>query len=132
MREAEQQDRYSALVFDNRNIFHQMQRYGGQLETPLRMWQRYNSPHNHAEDVWALEDGEGGPVLIISGREWERDRMLADFGMVEPLGEITLPAGVHLERRLTLYAGYDYQRIPRTEDYEAEQSAIDAAREAGD
>ncbi|PIW31037.1 MAG: glycosyl transferase [Rhodobacterales bacterium CG15_BIG_FIL_POST_REV_8_21_14_020_59_13] len=131
LQEAEQQDSYTALVFDDRNIFHQMQRYGPQLETPLRMWQRFSAPHNHAEDVWALENGELGPVLIVSEREWERDRLLADFATVEPLGEISIPAGGHRERRLTLYAGYDYQRIPRTAAYEAAQSAINAARQPG-
>lgn len=131
LHEAEQQGTYDALVFDDRNIFHQMQRYGGQLETPLRMWQRYNAPHNHAEDIWALAEGTDGPVLIISEREWERDRLLADFATVEPLGEITIATGGHRERRLTLYAGRGYQRVPRTEAYEAAQSAIDAARQPG-
>jgi 4-amino-4-deoxy-L-arabinose transferase-like glycosyltransferase len=128
--QAETRNAYAALVFDDRNIFHQMQRYGGQLETPLRMWQRYNAPHNHAEDVWALEDGADGPVLIISEREWDRARLLADFGRVEQLDEISIPTGGHRERRLTLYAGYDYHRIPRTAEYEAGPPEADTARQA--
>ena len=130
LHEAETRAAYTALVFDDRNIFHQMQRYGGQLETPLRMWQRYNAPHNHAEDVWALDDGADGPVLIISEREWERARLLADFERVEQLDEISIPTGGHRERRLILYAGYNYHRIPRTAEYEAAQAQADAARQA--
>lgn len=131
LHEAEQRDSYMAMVFDDRNVFHQMQRYGGQLETPLRMWQRYGAPHNHAENTWALEEGATGPVLIISGREWERERLLADFGSVVPLGEISIPTGGHPERHFILYAGYDYQRIPRTAEYETGQFAIDAALDPG-
>ncbi|GJL98228.1 MAG: hypothetical protein DHS20C06_20450 [Hyphobacterium sp.] len=111
--EAEQDAAYSALVFDDRNIFHQMQRYGQQLQTPLRMWQRYNAPHNHAEDVWALENGTVGPVLIISEREWERDRLLADFQQVTFIAEIVIETGGHRPRRLSLYEGRDYQRVAR-------------------
>jgi len=129
LHESELQGSYTALLFDDRNMFHQMQRYGGQLETPLRMWQRYNAPHNHAEDIWALDEDSRGPVLIVSEREWELPRMLADFERVESLGEISIATGGHRERRLTLYAGYDYQRIPRTAEYEAEQAAIDAVRQ---
>jgi len=129
LHETELRDSFTALVFDDRNMFHQMQRYGEQLETPLRMWQRYNAPHNHAEDIWALDEGENGPVLIISEREWELPRMLADFERVEPIGEINIATGGHRERRLTLYAGYNYQRVRRTAEYESEQAVIDAVRQ---
>lgn len=110
---AEQDGAYSALVFDDRNIFHQMQRYGQQIRTPLRMWQRYDAPHNHAEDVWALENGAQGPVLIVSEREWERDRLFADFQDVAFIAEIVIETGGHRPRRLSLYEGRDYQRIAR-------------------
>jgi 4-amino-4-deoxy-L-arabinose transferase-like glycosyltransferase len=129
--EAEQERAYSALVFDDRNIFHQMQRYGQQIQTPLRMWQRYNAPHNHAEDVWALENGAQGPVLIISEREWERDRLLADFQQVTFLREIVIETGGHRQRRLSLYEGRDYQRVARTPVEADRQSAADASAGTG-
>lgn len=129
--EAEQVGSYSALVFDDRNIFHQMQRYGQHIQMPLRMWQRYDAPHNHAEDVWALENGAEGPVLIISEREWERDRLLADFQHVTFLTEIVIETGGHRQRRLSLYEGRDYQRVARTPVQSGDQTAADAPQGTG-
>lgn len=123
----EEREEYSALVFDNRNVFHQMQRYGGNLKTPLAMWQRYAAPHNQAEAGWALSNGVTGPVLIVAEREWERERLLADFGRVEEIATVSIPTGGHPERQLTLYAGYHYDRLERSEDYELRFSSQSAA-----
>ena len=117
---AEQQGEYTALVFDDRNVFHQMQRYGGAIETPLRMWQRYGAPHNHADTNWPLADGTPGPVLIVAEREWERARLLADFGQVRLVAELSIATDGYPPRRLSLYEARDYQRLERTEAYEAE------------
>ncbi|WP_421792889.1 ArnT family glycosyltransferase [Hyphobacterium sp.] len=121
---------YTALVFDNRNVFHQMQRYGRNLQTPLAMWQRYGTPHNQAEAVWALDDGTPGPVLIIADREWERARLLADFERVEEITTLSIPTGGHADRRLTVYEGYNYRRLQRDADYEARFSDAMAAGSA--
>ncbi|WP_420430905.1 ArnT family glycosyltransferase [Hyphobacterium sp.] len=123
---------YQAIVFDNRNVFHQMQRYGGDWETPIRMWQRYAAPHNHAEAVWALQADAVGPFLIVSGREFDRERLTADFEGVNRLREISISTGGHADRRFVLYEATGYQRIPRTADYEAVQAAADAARSSTD
>jgi 4-amino-4-deoxy-L-arabinose transferase-like glycosyltransferase len=126
--EAAEDGAYRAVVFDNRNVFHQMQRYGGHWETPIRMWQRYAAPHNHAEAVWALEPEAEGPFLLVSEREFDRERLVADFEGVTERGEISISTGGHAERRFMLYEATGYQRIPRTAEYEAAQAAVDAAR----
>lgn len=123
---------YQAVVFDNRNVFHQMQRYGGDWATPIRMWQRYAAPHNHAEAVWALDTDATGPFLIVSGREFDRARLTADFEDVIRLREISISTGGHADRRFVLYEATGYQRIPRTAAYEAAQAAADAARRSTD
>ncbi|WP_421785429.1 ArnT family glycosyltransferase [Hyphobacterium sp.] len=129
---AAQRDAYTAIVFDNRNVFHQMQRYGGDWDTPLRMWQRYAAPHNHAEAVWALDPQAEGPFLIVSERAFDRARLAADFANTAEIGEIAISTGGHADRRFVLYAATGYQRMPRTAAYEDAQAAADAARRGGD
>jgi hypothetical protein len=129
---AAQNDTYSAIVFDNRNVFHQMQRYGGDWEIPLRMWQRYAAPHNHAEAIWALDLQTEGPFLIVSERAFDRARLTADFENTVEIGEIVISTGGHADRRFVLYAATGYQRIPRTAGYEEAQAAADAARRGGE
>jgi hypothetical protein len=51
-----------AVAFDNRNDFHQTQRYGPDIEADLYMWLRQNGPHNFAEATWPLPVGIEGPV----------------------------------------------------------------------
>lgn len=121
------QDQYSALAFDNRNDFHQMQRYATGIDTPLTMWVRYSHAQNHAEAGWPLSEDIMGPVLIVSERPEEVPVMARDFDQFEPVGEIRLPIGAGRERHYQLFRAEGYHRIERTPEYEAE---IKAERDA--
>jgi 4-amino-4-deoxy-L-arabinose transferase-like glycosyltransferase len=109
---------YSAIVFDDRNVFHQMQRYATGLDRPLRMWIRFSGPSNHAEQVWPLEEGHEDWVLIISHRPMEVGRMREDFEEFEPVGTLSIPLDGLKTREFTLWRARGYQRITRDEAYE--------------
>ncbi|MEE2525555.1 glycosyltransferase family 39 protein [Hyphobacterium sp. HN65] len=127
IRTAAESGDFNAIVFDDRNVFHQMQRYGGDWPVEIRMWQRYAAPHNHAEAVWGLDENTHGPFLIVSERAYDRARLVADFGGVERIGEIAIPTGGHADRRFTLYEATTHNRVPRTAEYEARQAEANAA-----
>ncbi|MFN3834709.1 MAG: ArnT family glycosyltransferase [Glycocaulis sp.] len=117
----------NTLVFDNRNDFHQMQRYGGAIQADLYMWMRYAGPVNHAELGWALPAGYAGPVLIASEREQEVPVLARDFTRMDYAGDIAIDLGGGRERIYALFIAEDYQPVPRTPELEAE---IEAEREA--
>jgi 4-amino-4-deoxy-L-arabinose transferase-like glycosyltransferase len=124
-----QQRDYTAIVFDNRNIFHQMQRYGGAMERPLAMWLRYSGPVNHAEQEWPLAEQFDGEILIVSERPREVPKMREDFAIFEHVADITIPLDGNKTREFTLWRAGGHQRVVRDLAYEERWTAIDAARE---
>jgi hypothetical protein len=121
---------FSAIVFDDRNIFHQMQRYGSDANPPLQMWLRYSGPVNHAEQEWPLADGYAAPVLIVSHRPLEVAKMREDFDRFESAGSLSIPLDGDKTREFTLWRAQGYHRLERDDDYEARWQAIDGAVEA--
>jgi 4-amino-4-deoxy-L-arabinose transferase-like glycosyltransferase len=126
--EAAMAEAYDAIVFDNRNVFHQMQRYAPDLHRPLNMWLRYSGPSNHAEQSWPLADGFSGRVLIVSERPSEVARMREDFERFEPLMNISIPLDGVKTRELTLWEAEGYLRIERDAEYEARWLEVDEAQ----
>lgn len=116
-----------AIIFDNRNDFHQMQRYGTGIDAELYMWMRYAGPTNQAELGWALPAGFSGPVLIASEREQEVPVLARDFNHMDYIGDLVIDLGDGRERVYALFIAEDYRPLPRTPDLEAE---IEAEREA--
>ena len=116
---------YSALVFDDRNIFHQMQRYGSDTNPPLAMWLRYSGPVNHAEQECPLEDGHAAPILIVSHRPLEVAKMREDFDLFESAGSLSIPLDGDKTREFTLWRAQGYHRIERDAAYEAHWQEID-------
>ncbi len=116
----------AALAFDNRNDFHQMQRYGV-FDAPLYMWLRHPGAHNFAEAEWPLPRGVDGPVLVVSERPREIPLIARDFDRFEPAGEIRVPLGGERERVYRLFLAQGHDRVARDGDYEAR---IDAWRDA--
>ncbi len=108
------------VAFDNRNDFHQTQRYGPDIPAQLYMWLRQNSAHNFAEAAWPLPVGVEGPVLIVSERPREVPVMRADFAVMEPAGEIVIDLGGGIERRYQLFLAEGYRPVERTPAFEAE------------
>jgi len=121
----------AALAFDNRNDFHQMQRYGA-FEAPLYMWMRYASAHNFAEAEWPLPETIEGPVLIVSERPDEIALMVRDFARFESVGEIRIALGGGRERVYRLFLGEGYDPLERDAEYEAQVEAIRDAYGAPD
>ncbi|MBR9825186.1 MAG: glycosyltransferase family 39 protein [Alphaproteobacteria bacterium] len=120
---------YAAIVFDNRNIFHQMQRYADDLDRPLAMWLRYSGPVNHAEQGWPLAESFDGEILIISERPREVARMREDFEHFEAAGELVIPLDGDKTRDFTLWRASGHDRVERDEDYENRWTAIDRVRD---
>lgn len=120
----------SAIVFDDRNIFHQMQRYGAAAEQPLRMWLRYAGPVNHAEQEWPLEDGHQAPILIVSHRPLEVAKMREDFDLFESAGRLSIPLDGEKTREFTLWRAQGYHRVERDAAYEEGWRAVDEALQA--
>lgn len=116
----------NAVVFDNRNDFHQMQRYGGAINAELFMWMRYGSVTNHAEQGWALPAGFEGPVLIASERPMEVPVMAFDFAQLDSAGDIRIDLGGGRTRHYQLFIARDYRPVLRTEAFE---DAIRLSRE---
>lgn len=122
---------YAALVFDDRNILHQMQYYGGALEPELFMWRRYAGPINAAESGWPLPETYDAPVLIVSHRPLEVVRLRADFARFDAVGEISIPVGGGITRDFTLWRAQGHQRVERDAAYEENAAENDRrAREA--
>ncbi|MCH8490820.1 MAG: glycosyltransferase family 39 protein [Oceanicaulis sp.] len=123
----------AALVFDNRNDFHQMQRYGGHIPAALYMWRRYGAPHNYADTMWPLEPGFEGEVLVVSTRWRETALIAGDFARFEPAGEIVIALGPTRERRYLLFRARGYDPVTRDDAFEARARAlIEASRARSD
>ena len=110
----------AAIAYDNRNDFHQMQRYGPDDGPALYMWMRYAGAHNFAEATWPLPDGFDQPVLMVSERPREIPLMERDFERFEPAGEIAIALGGGRERRYHLFVGEGYDPLTRDAAYEAQ------------
>ncbi|MGX6648779.1 ArnT family glycosyltransferase [Maricaulaceae bacterium MS644] len=121
----------AALAFDNRNDFHQMQRYGT-FDAPLYMWMRYAGAHNFAEAQWPLPETIEGPVLIVSERPDEIALMARDFARFEPAGESRIALGGGRERVYRFFVGEGYDPLDRDAAYEAQVEAIREAYGAPD
>ncbi|MHA6287543.1 ArnT family glycosyltransferase [Maricaulis sp. CAU 1757] len=125
--EAAAGEEYRYIVFDDRNIFHQTQRYAPELDGRMRMWWRYAGPINHAEQVWPLAPDEDGPLLIVSHRPLEVARMRDDFEVFESRGTLAIPLDGDRTRDFTLWHAEGQQRVPRDAAYETRWRARDAA-----
>jgi 4-amino-4-deoxy-L-arabinose transferase-like glycosyltransferase len=117
---------YAVIVFDDRNAFHQTQRYAPRLQGQLRMWLRYAGPTNHAEDIWPLAPDTDGPVLIVSHRPLEVPRLRQDFERFESAGELAIPLDGGRTRDFTLWRAEGHRRVERDAAYEAYWQAVDA------
>ncbi|MBI1264713.1 MAG: phospholipid carrier-dependent glycosyltransferase [Alphaproteobacteria bacterium] len=120
----------AALVFDNRNDFHQMQRYGGAIPAPLYMWRRHEGAYNYADLVWPLPAGFEGEVLVVSQRPFEAPLIAGDFARFEPAGEIVIPLGPTRIRRYQLFRAEGYAPVERNAAFEARARALVEASRA--
>lgn len=108
----------SSIAFDNRNDFHQSQRYGAGIDADLYMWLRQAGPENFAEATWPLTSEVTGPILIVSERHWEIPVIEADFASFEEAGDIRIDLGGGIERHYRLFLAQGYEQAERTEAFE--------------
>ncbi|MDG1417151.1 MAG: glycosyltransferase family 39 protein [Maricaulis sp.] len=121
-------EEFDMVVFDDRNVFHQTQRYAPLLTKPLAMWQRFSGPSNHAEQIWPLENGSDASLLIVSHRPLEVARMREDFDNFVAVGSISIPLDGDKTREFTLWHARGYNRVLRDAAYEERWLAVDAAQ----
>ena len=122
---------YAGVVFDDRNVFHQMQRYGDAIGPDLFMWRRFAHAHNHADQTWPLPERFDGVVLVVSERPLDTPRIAEDFEHFEPAGEISIPLGGDISRDFTLWRASGHQRVERDASYEERWAEIDRQARAG-
>lgn len=113
-----QEQGVAALVYDNRNDFHQMQRYGQGFDGQMFMWVRAAYAQNFAEQTWPLPDGYAEPVLIISERPEEAPLMDWDFAQFEQVDEISIALGGDRYRIYQVFLAQGHQRRERDAAYE--------------
>ena len=114
--EAAQAGDYTYIVFDNRNVFHQVQRYGSHPEEILKMWLRFPGASNHAEQGWPLPEQFSGDILIVSERSWQEPMFQGDFTQIEPVGDLSIALDGDRTRDFTLWRASGHQRVERTSE----------------
>ena len=116
----------TAIMFDEREVWHGVDYYGRTLELPpLRSWRRLDQARSHAEQAGAMRPGDDRNVLIASYREDFIPRISADFASITPAGELSVSLGGNEVRTLRLFRASGYAPLPRTADYEARFSDVD-------
>lgn len=98
---------YTAIAFDSRLHYFDMNYYGLGETLPIKMWMHTAAAHNHAELTAPLPAGKG-PVLLISHYDNYAQEFNEDFGRLIDMGEIAIELGGGKTRRLKVWAGYDY------------------------
>lgn len=108
----------TALMFDEREVWHGVDYYGRALNIPpVRAWRVSDQPRSHAEEAGAMRPGEDARVLVASLRSEFRPRIRADFETIEPVGKLVVPLGPTKTRELKLYLASGYHPLPRTAEY---------------
>ncbi|MEP7210676.1 MAG: glycosyltransferase family 39 protein [Alphaproteobacteria bacterium] len=110
----------TALMFDEREVWHGVDYYGRKLALPpIRAWRRGDKPKSYAEEAGIMRPGEDAKVLIVSKVPDFRRMIGADFTMLEPLQDLVIPLGPKRKLTLKLYLGAGYHPQPRTPEFEA-------------
>ncbi|MBI1360723.1 MAG: phospholipid carrier-dependent glycosyltransferase [Alphaproteobacteria bacterium] len=115
------QDGATALMFDDREVWHGVDYYGRNLDIPpVRAWRRGDEPHSYAEGAGTMRPGEDRKILIASVVPPFRDMIKADFDTIEPAGDLVIPLGPKRKRVLKLFLASGYHPKPRTPEFEAQ------------
>ena len=123
-----QEQGVTTLVYDNRNDFHQFQRYEQDFDGQVFMWVRAAHAQNFAEQTWPLPEGYAEPVLIISERPEEEPLLNWDFNQFAQVDEISIPLGGDRYRRYQVFLAQGHQRQDRDADYEARVAELRSER----
>jgi len=99
---------FDAIVFDNRLTFYDVTYYGLPETAPIFMWQKHETPHNHAELTHPFTSQGALPVLIINSSKNNVDDLRNDFARLVPMPEITVNIGGGRTRKFMVWAAYGY------------------------
>ena len=94
----------SAIIVDEREIWHGLDYYGrdGELGLPVRAWRRSPHPASYSEET-PLSESDAQNALVLSFRDGDQPYLLGDFAVARPVGEITIPLGGKRVRHFDLY-----------------------------
>lgn len=111
---------YSAIMFDNRLVFHDMEYYLREADYPLRMWLRqYPDAKSHAEERAPITPGDSDRVLVASMRPQEHDNLQADFARWRVLDTIIIDRGSAAPLIIDLFEASGFEPLERGPAYEA-------------
>lgn len=113
----------TAILVDEREVWHALDYYARDRETELLSWRRYGIPKSFSETAQVTEANDDR-VLVASLHPGMRARIRSDFETMEDLGEVQIflgkrSNGCPLLRTLHLYAASGYTPQPRTPEWEA-------------
>lgn len=112
----------TAVLVDEREVWHGLDFYGRDRAIPLISWRRYAGPKSFSERE-PLEGAAAERVLVVSQHAALRPRLRSDFSVFEPAGQIRIPLGVRsngctIYRIFQLYAASGYEPVARSEEWE--------------
>ncbi|MGH1421400.1 MAG: ArnT family glycosyltransferase [Hyphomonas sp.] len=113
----------TAILVDEREVWHALDYYARDRETELLSWRRYGVPKSFSESA-PVTDANDDRVLVASLHPANRARIRSDFETMEDLGEVQIflgkrSNGCPILRTLHLYAASGYTPQPRSPEWEA-------------
>lgn len=106
---------FEAIATDSRRIFYDLTYYELPETAPLYMWKRLARAGNHAEKFSSLPAMKG-PILLVNYNPANVGLLQNDFGELYELPPLKIDLGGGKIRRLTLWAGYNYQPTKGRQD----------------
>ncbi len=108
-------DAYSAVVADNRLLFHNLEYYRRAAPLPVRMWLKKGGAQNYAELSAPLTPAvtDAGPVLVVSERAKDQPAIAADFDRLDLLEVVEIDRGAAGPRTLWFFVGEGFTPQPR-------------------
>lgn len=112
----------TALLVDEREVWHGLDFYTRDRDLPLIAWRRYAGPKSFAESQ-DLEGPMAERVLVASIHHDLRAHMRSDFESFEPVGQVRIPLGQRsngcpITRIFQLYIATGYTPVERTREWE--------------
>jgi Dolichyl-phosphate-mannose-protein mannosyltransferase len=113
----------TAILVDEREVWHGLDYYGRDQTLPLISWRRYPGPKSFSE-AEPLTDALAGRVLVASLHADLRPHLRGDFRQFEPLTKIVIPLGKRangcpITRTFQLYIASGYSPPERSAAWEA-------------
>lgn len=112
----------SAVLVDEREVWHGLDFYARDRAIPLISWRRYAGPKSFSERE-PLEGAAAARVLVVSQHPAMRPKLRSDFSSFEPAGQIRIPLGTRsngctIYRIFQLYTASGYTPSPRSAEWE--------------